>query len=169
MSGRAGFGAGEERGGGLLVRWGLVEDEPGISALLELNGLPRTWAFEERFIVVEERGMVLAALQYRTYSKRLLLELLVADPWTEEHPLAVALYAGAGELAREIGVTEVLARPVPHADYPQEAGYHRRGRRWRLDTTQPPGDLHGLPASGWQRTAALLGILTVPFHRTFHD
>ena len=55
----AGFGAWKERRGELLrgaeeieVRWGLPGDEGGIAELLELNGMPRWVAFEERFIVV---------------------------------------------------------------------------------------------------------------------
>lgn len=69
----------------------------------------------------------MAALRYRTRSKRLLLMLLISDPWAEERPLASALYARAGELARGIGVGEVRVRFIPHADdRPQEAGYRRR-------------------------------------------
>ena len=87
-------------------------------------------AFGEQFIVAEKKGEVLAVLRYRTASKWLLLGLLVADPWAEERPLAVALYTGAVELARDIGVGEVVAWPVPYADYPYEAGYRRRARGW---------------------------------------
>ncbi len=152
---------------GIEVRWGLLEDEARIAELLELNGIPRWLAFEERFIVAEKRGEVLAALRYRTASKRLVLGLLVADPWTHEHPLAVALYAGAVELAREMGVGEVLAWPVPYVDYPYEAGYRGWGRRWWLDTTRPIESRGELPANGWRRLVALLGIVAVPFHRPF--
>ena len=81
----------------------------------DLNGMPRWLAFEERYVVAERSGKILAALRYRTESKRLLLGLLVGDPWAEERPLAVALYAGAGRLAREMGVGEILARPFPRA------------------------------------------------------
>ena len=62
------------------VRWGLAEDEPAVADLLQLNGMPRWVAFEERFIVAERDGKVLGALRYRTESKRLLLGLLVVDP-----------------------------------------------------------------------------------------
>jgi hypothetical protein len=156
--------------GGIEVRWGLLEDEPRIAEILELNGMPRWIAFEERYIVAEKGGEILAALRYRTEPKRLLLGLLVSDPWAEEHPLAVALYAGAGELAQEMGVGEVFARPFPYyiGDYPREAGYRRRGRReWRLDATLALEDREEIPAGGWRRALALLGVLGVPFFGAF--
>ncbi len=154
---------------GIEVRWGLLEDEPGVADILELNGMPRWIAFEERYIVAEKDGKILAALRYRTGPKRLLLGLLVSDPWVEERPLAVALYAGARELAREIGVGEVLARPFPYiGDYPREAGYRRRGRReWRLDVTLAHESREEIPAAGWRRALALLGVLAVPFFGAF--
>jgi hypothetical protein len=154
---------------GIEVRWGLLEDEPRIAEILELNGMPRWIAFEERYIVAEKGGEILAALRYRTERKRLLLGLLVSDPWAEEHPLAVALYAGAGELAQEMGVGEVFARPFPYiGDYPREAGYRRRGRReWRLDATLALEDREEIPAGGWRRALALLGVLGVPFFGAF--
>jgi predicted GNAT family acetyltransferase len=153
---------------GVEVRWGLLEDEPKIADLLELNGMPRWIAFEERYIVAEKDGKILAALRYRTESKRLVLGLLVVDPWLEERSLAVALYAGAGELAREMGVGEILAESFPYGDYPREAGYRRRGRReWRLDATRSPGSRKELPAGGWRRAFALLGAFSVPFFRAF--
>jgi hypothetical protein len=154
---------------GIEVRWGLLEDEPRIADILELNGMPRWIAFEERYIVAEKDGTILAALRYRTEPKRLLLGLLVSDPWAEERPLAVALYAGAGGLAWEIGVGEILARPFPYiGDYPREAGYRRRGRNeWRLDVASSLEGGRVLPASGWRRALALLGAFTVPFFRAF--
>ena len=117
------------------VRWGLAEDEPAVADLLQLNGMPRWVAFEERFIVAERGGKVLGALRYRTESKRLLLGLLVVDPWAGEERLARALYAGAGDLARELGVGEVVASTA-RAGYAGEAGYRRRGRDWRLDAAR---------------------------------
>ena len=39
---------------GFEVRWSLARDSAGIADVLELNGMPRWVAFEERFIVVEE-------------------------------------------------------------------------------------------------------------------
>ena len=88
------------------VRWGLPEDEGKISDLLQLNGASSRLA-REGFIVAERNGAVLAAVRYRTEPKRLVLGLFVADPWLEERPLADAMYAGARELAREIGATKI--------------------------------------------------------------
>lgn len=163
---RPGDGKVELRDGGIEVRWGHLEDEPGVARLLELNGMPRWIAFEERYIVAEKEGKILAAMRYRTEPERLLLGLLVADPRAEEHPLAVALYAGAGELAREMGVREVIARPFPYVgDYPREAGYWRRGRHeWRLDAARYGETREGEPAAGrWKRLSGLLGATAVPF------
>jgi hypothetical protein len=68
--------------GKVEVRWGLDEDEAKIAELLEFNGMPRWVAFEERFLVAAKPdGRVVAAVRYRTQSKRLVLGLLVADPW----------------------------------------------------------------------------------------
>ncbi len=152
-------------GGVAVVRWGLAEDEPAVARLLELNGMPRWVAYEERFVVAERDGRVLGALRYRTESKRLLLGLLVADPWGGEGRLARALYVGAGELARELGVGVVLARTFSHvADYPREAGYRRRGRReWRLDVA-PSEEGREEPVAGrWRRLFGLFGVPAVPF------
>ena len=132
---RAAFAAAEEGPGTIEVRWGLPDDEAAVVDLLELNGMPRWVAFEERFIVAERNGKVLGALRYRTESKRLLLGLLVVDPWAGEERLARALYAGAGDLARELGVLEVVASAA-RAGYAGEAGYRRRGRNWRLDAAR---------------------------------
>jgi hypothetical protein len=151
------------------VRWGLHEDEAQIAELMELNGMRRAPAFEERFIVAERDGKILAALRYRTEPKRLLLGFLLSDPWAEELPLAVALYEGAGELAREMGAREVRARPVPHADdHPYEAGYRWRYLGgWYLDATRPLHRREGLPAGGWRRMVALLGVPAAPFFSAF--
>jgi hypothetical protein len=160
---RATFAAAEEGSGTIEVRWGLPADEAAVADLLELNGMPRWVAFEERFIVAEGEGTVLGALRYRTESKRLLLGLLVVDPWAGEERLARALYAGAGDLARELGVGEVVAS-ASREGYPGETGYRRRGRDWRLDATQAreAGDA---AAGGWRRVLSLFGTLPVPFHR----
>jgi len=150
------------------VRWGLLEDERRVADLLELDGMPRWIAFEERYIVAEKDGEILAALRYRAEPERLLLGLLVSDPWAEERPLTMALYAGAGKLAWEMGVREVIARPSPHEDYPREAGYRRWGRReWRLDATVTRESREELPAGGWRRAFALLGALAGPFFGVF--
>lgn len=126
------FGAEKKRGeSGIGVRWGLAEDEAAVADLLQLNGMPRWVAFEERFIVAERDGKLLGALRYRTESKRLLLGLLIVDPWAGERRTAGSLYSGAVGLARELGASEVVAASVPGADYPEEAGYRRAGRGWR--------------------------------------
>ena len=107
------------------VRWGLAEDEVAVADLLELNGMPRWVAFEERFILAQKNGIVLGAVRYRMESKRLLLGLLVVDPWAGEERMAFALYRGAGDLAREIGAREVIASGS-RADYLDLSGYRRR-------------------------------------------
>ena len=119
---------------GVEVRWGLAEDEVTVADLLELNGVPRWVSFEERFIVAQKDGKVLGAVRYRTESKRLLLGLLVVDPWAGEERVATALYRGAGDLASEIGARELVAW-ASRSGYPGRVGYRRWGRGWRLDTT----------------------------------
>jgi hypothetical protein len=139
------FARGVEKGGkgepaefeGVVVRWGLAVDEPAVAGLLELNGMPRWISFEDRFVVAEEDGRVLGAVRYRTESKRLILGLLVVDPWAGEERLARALYRGAGGLARELGVHEVVAT-APRAGYSATVGYRHRGRGWRLDVRRLP-------------------------------
>jgi len=114
---------------------------------------------------------VLAAVRYGTDSERLLLGLLVADPRRGERRLSAALYAGAADLAREMGVREVLSRPpVFQEAYPDDAGYHRRGRYRRsdVDTSPPPSGEHSdLRKGWWRRMAALWGYDHVPFFRSF--
>ena len=163
---RAAFAAAEEGPGTIEVRWDLPADETVVAELLELNGMPRWVAFEERFIVAEVDGKVLGALRYRTESKRLLLGLLVVDPWAGEERLARALYAGAGDLARELGVLEVVASVSP-ADFPGGVGYRRWGYYCRLDITLPLDATDRKTASGWRRVLSLLGEIAVPFHRPF--
>ena len=166
--GRMGVGSdanSAEASEGIEVRWGLLEDEAKIADLLQLNGMPRWVAFEERYVVAEREGEILAVLRYRMEPKRLLLGLLVVDPWAEERPLAVALYAGVGELAREMGVGEVLVgRFLPHADYLREAGYRRWGRHeWRLDVSRST-EARGEPVAGrWWRLFRLFGVPALPF------
>jgi predicted GNAT family acetyltransferase len=130
----------------ILVRWGLPGDEAGVAKVLELNGLPRWVAFEERFIVAERGGEVLAALRYATESKRLVLGLLVVDPWAGELRVAKALYAGARELAREMGVAEIYAACTRGRDYPAAAGYRRSGGGWYASAE---GGDAGVP-DGWR-------------------
>ena len=130
---------------GVEVRWGLSEDENAVADLLQLNGMPRWVAFEERFIVAERGGRIVGALRYVTESKRLSLGLLVVDPWAGETRIAGALYAGSRELARELGVAGIFAARSGHANYPARAGYRRAGRGWyspvsRSDTEAPVED-----------------------------
>ena len=122
---------------GVEVRWGMAEDERAVADLLELNSMPRWISFEDRFVVAKKDGKVLGAVRYRTESKRLVLGLLVVDPWAGEERLARALYRGAGELARELGVHEVVAS-ASRAGYAARAGYRHRGRGWRLDVRRLP-------------------------------
>ena len=140
MSQWPGFGAWDEWGeefragsgtGCVRVRWGLSEDEIWVAKLLELNGMPRWVAFEERFIVAEEGGKLVAAMRFREEAERLQLGLLVTDPWAEEHSLAVALYAWARTMARELGLREVRARTRRHESHLCEAGYSRFVGGWR--------------------------------------
>lgn len=119
------------------IRWGLAEDEPRIVELLALNGMPRRTAIEEQFIVAEEDGEVLAAMTYQTAPKRLLLGIVIADPWAGERDLAVALYTGVRDLAHELGVRKILARSYGCADYARAAGYRRGAGGRRLDTSPP--------------------------------
>lgn len=148
---------------GIKVRWGLLEDEPRIADLLELNGMPRWAAFEERYVVAEKDGKVVAALRYRMEPKRLVLGLLVVDPWADERELAVALYGGARELALEMCVREIRAWAARYADYPREAGYHRRGGEWRADAARSVEANVG----GWRASAGRIGSLFLPFSRAF--
>lgn len=163
---REGWPRGGKRDGGIEVRWGLEVDDGRVAELLELNGMPRWVAFEERFIVAERGGQVLAALRYRTEPKRLVLGPVVADPWGGEWALAVTLYAGAVGLAREMGVREILV-PETGRGYPGEAGYSRRGGGWRLDSSRLVEEPQQLPARGWRRMLALLGVVAVPFFKAF--
>ena len=141
-------------------------DAPRIARLLGLNGMPSRAASEEQFLLAERGGEVLATLQYRLATKRLMLGLLVTHPWAEERPLARALYAEAHVLARNLGVGEVRARLAPHGDYPYEVGYHRWAGVWHLDATRPLELRSPLHESGWPRAIALWAVLQPPFFRT---
>ena len=163
---RAAFAAAEEGLGKTIeVRWGLAADEAAVAGILEMNGMPRWVAFEERFLVAEKDGRVLGALRYRTESKRLLVGLLVVDPWAGEERVARVLYAGAGELAQELGAVAVVAHTSPYAaGYAREAGYRRRGRRqWWLEVARS-GEGRREPVAGrWRRLFGLFGLPAVPF------
>lgn len=166
---RRGWSTGfEERArDGVLVRWGLSEDEEGVANLLELNGVPRWVAFEERFIVAEDGGRLLAALRYRTEPKRMSLGLLVADPWAGERRLAVALYSGAADLARELGVREILARPRGRESYLREVGYGRTMGGWRMDMKGPRERGERPVLRQWFEARAILVALAASFRRAF--
>ena len=154
----------KKRPGAVEVRWGLLEDEANVAELLELNGMPRWVAFEERFVVAERDGAVLAAVCYRTEPKRLRLGLLVADPWAGERSLAVSLYAGARKLAVELGVGDIVARiDQGRAAYLHEAGYYRWGGGWRMDLSRPVERHGGLSAGGWRGRIASMDALVRAF------
>lgn len=148
---REAFAPVEEPSAGIEVRWGLVDDEERIADLLQLNGMPRWVAFEERFIVAERGGRVLGALRYATESKRLSLGLLVVDPWAGERRMAKALYAGARRLAREIGVAQISAARARGGDFPAAAGYRRAGRGWY---SPAEGDAAGATDGWWAGLAS---------------
>jgi len=157
---------------GIEVRWGLAEDEHAVADLLQLNGMPRWVAFEERFIVAEKGGKILGAVRYVTESKRLALGLLVVDPWAGERRVSKALYAGSCGLAEELGANEVVASAV-RADYPRAAGYRRLGRMWR--TRVPRSGEGSIGGSGegsvlrgrLGRLFGTWGTMAVPFYRAF--
>lgn len=165
---REAFAAVEERPAGvplgMKVRWGLAEDEPAVADLLELNGMPRWVAFEERFIVAQKNGKLVGAVRYATESKRLTLGLLVVDPWAGERRVSKALYAGSRELARELGADVVVAAGA-RANYPRAAGFRLRGRTWHAGVPRPDG---GSSSGGrLRRLLGLWGMMAVPFYRAF--
>ena len=149
---------------GMEVRWGLAEDEPAVAELLELNGMPRWVAFEERFIVAEKNGKLVGAARYATESKRLTLGLLVVDPWAGERRVSKALYAGSRELAQELGVNVVVASGA-RANYPRAAGFRHHGRTWHAKVPSSGG---GSSSGGrWGRLFGLWGTMAVPFYTAF--
>lgn len=165
---RAAFRAAEDRPAGvplgMEVRWGLAEDEPAVADLLQLNGMPRWVAFEERFIVAQRNGKLVGAVRYATESKRLTLGLLVVDPWAGERRVSKALYAGSRGLAQELGANVVVASGA-RANYPREAGFRHHGRTWHAGVPRPDGG----PSSGgrWGRLFGLWGTMAAPFFRAF--
>jgi hypothetical protein len=102
---------------------------------MEQNGIPRWVAFEERFILAEDEGRLVAVLRYREDSECLFLGLLVAEPRAEEGAVAVDLYTGARVLARALGLREIRARTRRDEAYPRQAGYRRWREGWQLDLT----------------------------------
>lgn len=155
--------AGKIEGKGMKVRWGLAEDEAAVADLLQLNGMPRWVAFEERFIVAEKDGRLIGAVRYATESKRISLGLLVVDPWAGERRTAWALYRGAVDLARELGASDVRATAARGSVYPGEAGYHRAGRGWWSPVPSEGGGGHG---GFWRTLLHLWGTrAALPFYR----
>jgi hypothetical protein len=135
----------------------------------EIVGHPR---HDQRIGVRVKRAnssCLLAAVRYRMVPNWLLLGLLVTDPWSEERPLAMALYFGAGKLAQEMGLKDVWAKADRRVDYLHKAGYRRLLGGWHLDATRPLGDWEEVRASGWRRMFASLSTLIVPFSRAFLD
>lgn len=119
--------------GWIDVRRGLAQDASRVADLLELHGIPRWVAFEERFIVAERGERIVAVLRFRQDLRRLYLGLLVTDPRAEEDPLAVGLYAGARTVACELGVREIQAGTRRHGAHLARAGYRKGREGWRLD------------------------------------
>lgn len=144
------------------VRPGDPKDVRDVAKLMDLNGLPRTLAAEEAFLVAESEGEILAVVEYRFGKGRLLLGRFVADPFVREGALAEALYREARVFARRAGLREVVARSSWYGDFPRRAGYRRRGRGWTIRTDESAGRL---PESGWKRVRALRRRLPVPFFR----
>ena len=161
---REAFAPVEERPEGFEVRWGLAEDEEAVADLLQLNGMPRWVAFEERFIVAEKDGRIFGALRYRTESKRLILGLLVVDPWAGERRTARALYAGSRVLARELGVAEIFAARAGRSDYPAGAGYRRGAGGWYSPVTRREDEVPVVERPSLRSLVAR----ALPFRRAYH-
>jgi hypothetical protein len=158
------------------VRWGSRSDESRIAELLELNGMPRWVAYEERFVVAEDGGEVMAAVRYRTEPGRLLLGLLVADPWRDGETLAAALYSGARALAWDAGIPTLVARVTGNPRGARTAGFRRRAWVLRAEATAgaaippvPPPKPPRPPAGSWRRALSLWRRSAVPFFRTEPD
>lgn len=155
--------------GEIEVGWGIEEDGEAIADLLEFDGASRWEAFAERFIVAKEGGRVRAAVRVVAVPGRMSLWGFVADPRVREREFTVAVYRGAWELAREIGIKEVRTGAGGHRDSLMEAGYRRTIGGWLLDEMWPPGSGEELPRSGWRRILALFGKPAVPFFHPFHS
>jgi hypothetical protein len=163
---REAFASAEGSGPAVEVRWGLAEDGARIADLLELNGMPRWVAFEELFVVAAERGEVTAAVRYQTGRERLLLGLLVADPWRDRGALAEVLYSGARALAWEAGIPRVVVRVPENPRRARDAGFRRHGRDLQADATALPDPPPKPSGSSLRRAFSLWGRLCVPFFGT---
>ncbi|MBA2694220.1 MAG: GNAT family N-acetyltransferase [Rubrobacter sp.] len=122
------------------VRWGRGDDVEAIGNLLEFDGSPRRDADEERFIVAEEGGRLLATIRVRATPGRMDLWGFVADPRVREGEAASELYRGAWTLAKELGIPEVWADDDRRRDALLGAGYRRRIGGWKLaeEPASPP-------------------------------
>lgn len=160
-------GGGGGSGREIPVRWGLAADVSRVARVLELNGRPRWEASEERFIVAEEAGEIVAALPCRTEVSRLAVGEVVADPWGGEEELAVALYRGAVALALAAGLEGVTVKES-RTEYPGRAGYVRDIRGWRADVAprRRSAGRGELPARGIRRALAIIGHEASPRYRT---
>lgn len=118
------------------VRRGSAEDMLRISDFLEFNGIPRWVAFEERFIVAEEGGRLVAAMRFREDPEKLRLGLLAIGPFPGQRRLAVALYSGAKAMACGLGLGEVRIHGDSHRTHPRAAGFHRCESGWRMDVAR---------------------------------
>jgi len=151
------------------VRWGLAEDGARVADLLELNGMPRWVAFEELFVVAAERGEVTAAVRYQAGRERLLLGLLVADPWRDRGALAEVLYSGARALAWESGIPRVVARGPENPHPEQEADFCRGGRDLQADATAVSASFPRPSGCPWRRARSFCGRLAISAFGTTTD
>ena len=166
---REAFASAEGSGSAVEVRWGQAEDGARIADLLELNGMPRWVAFEELFVVADERGEVTAAVRYRVGRDRLLLGLLVADPWRDGGALAEALYSGVRALAWNAGIPRVVARGPENPHPEQEADFCRGGRDLQADATAVSASFPRPSGCPWRRARSFCGRLAISAFGTTTD
>lgn len=124
---------------GIEVRWAGPEDTGTVARIIWRSGGSIAFSGDpaskrDWFLVAEERGEVLAVARCRRARGGLVLDRVAVDPRVEALRFAPALYAGAGELARDAGMPLVWVESDAHREYLLEAGYARRVGGWRLDT-----------------------------------
>jgi hypothetical protein len=96
------------------VRLGRDDDAAQISRLLDLRGVPSWVALEERFLVAERGGRIVAVARFRQDGQWLYLGFFATNPRTDEGSLAACLNSGARAVARELGLRGVrTTRPTP--------------------------------------------------------
>jgi hypothetical protein len=105
-------------------------------------GVLRWEAFEERFIVAERKREVLAALRYRTASKRHLLGFLVTNPWAVERPLAMPSCAAQRTLIEVFALARGRVAPIHGI---AESIYSRKHRHKKRAGAVRPQALFHLP------------------------